>query len=82
MSTAVTSQGRKRFHSVQITKKWNNLQCRLKHRMKDGKRTGGGAAKALSKNDRLTLRIIGESNPKITMIPGAMVNAEDIENVS
>ncbi len=71
----------KDFTVSKLQKKWNNLQCRLKDRMKDGKRTGGGAAKALSKNDRLTWRIIGESNPKITMIPGAMVNAEDIENV-
>lgn len=72
----------KDFSVSQLQKKWNNVQCRLKDRLKDAKRTGGGAPKTLSNNDRLTWRIVGETNPKLTMIPGAMVNAEDIENVS
>ena len=71
----------KSFTVEQLQKKWNNLQNRLKDRLKDSKNTGGGPPKKLSANDLLAWRIMGKTNPKLAMVPGAMENAADLENV-
>ena len=64
----------KDFTSIQLQKKWNNNQQRLKDKTTDGKKTGGGPAVRLSDNDKLTWKILGDTNPKVTMVPGAMAN--------
>ena len=43
-------------------------------RLKDGKKTGGGSAVKLYDNDKLTWKILGCTNPKVTMVPGAIAN--------
>ncbi len=55
----------KEFTAVQLQKKWNNIQQRLKDRFRDGKKTGGGPPTNLSDNDQQTWRIMGERNPKV-----------------
>ena len=65
----------------QLQKKWNNVQQRLKERLKDVKKTGGGPSKELSENDRLVWRVLGEQNPKITKVVGAMENGVYLENL-
>lgn len=72
----------KEFTSSQLQKKWNNSQQRLKDKTKDGKKTGGGPATILSENDKLTWKILGENNPKVTMVPGAMANTSSCSLVS
>lgn len=68
----------KQFTSVQLQKKWGNIQQRLKDKTRDGKMTGGGPCSSLSENDKLTWRILGESNPKVSMIPRALHNSSSI----
>ena len=64
----------KEYNSAQLQKKWNNIQQRVKDRSHDSKTTGGGPPITLSANDRLTWKIIGEKNPKVAIVPGAMTN--------
>ena len=59
-----------------LQKKWNNIQSRLKEKLKDGQKTGGGPPTKLGENDALAHRILGESNPKLVRIPGAMENGQ------
>lgn len=72
----------KDYSVVQLQKKWNNAQQRLKEKARDGKKTGGGPAAVFTENDRLTLRILGENNPKVAMVPGAMANTSSLASVS
>lgn len=64
----------KDFTVSQLQKKWNNTQQRLKDKTKDAKKTGGGPGAVLSENDRLTWKILGDTNPKVAMVPNAMAN--------
>ena len=67
----------------QLQKKWNNIQNRVKERIRDTRRTGGGPVKPLTnENDATCLRIIGESNPKMTKIPGAYSNTTPLSSGS
>lgn len=70
----------KEFSVAQLQKKWNNSQQRLKEKSKYGRKTGGGPAAVFSENDKLTLKILGENNPKVAMVPGALANTTNIES--
>ncbi len=57
-----------------MQKKWNNIQTRVKGKMAQRNKTGGGPAIMLNTNDDLALKIIGEENPKMAKVPGAITS--------
>ena len=68
----------KKFEESVLKTKWNNAQQRLKDKMKKyPKVTGGGPPSSLSKNYLLVHKILGENNPKLSMIPNPKENADD-----
>ena len=68
------------FEIHQLQKKWQNIQQRIKDKQKTGKQTGGGPPVGLSTNDELAVKIIGECNPKLVMIPAALENGRKLQN--
>lgn len=61
----------KDFDKEQLQKKWSNLQERVKNKLRQRNMTGGGTSADLNTRDEITIRIIGETNPVLNMIPGA-----------
>lgn len=55
----------------QLRKKWNNCQTRLKLKIRQRTQTEGRKSANLEDVDKITLRIVGETNPIYTMVPGA-----------
>lgn len=74
----VLEQTGRDFNESQMIKKWQNIQTRVKDKIKDGKRTGGGGPKVLGEADQLCCRILGEDNPKLQRIPGGRHNTAEI----
>ena len=66
----------KEFTVLQLVKRWSNIQNRVKDKIRDGKGTGGGPPKTLSEADNLCVKILGNENPKIAKIPGAIENTQ------
>ena len=52
--------------------KWKNLISGLKDKTNHSKGTGGGAAKKLNALDLAVQRILGEKNPTLSRMPGAI----------
>ena len=74
----------KEFLPHQLQKKWSNARHRLKNKIKQINLTGGGQSEELHDRDRITLRIVGETNPSYTMIPGCYpprTPSEDIRRI-
>ena len=67
---------------VQLQKKWNNIQSRLKEKMRSSQQTGGGPAVIFSENDALAQKILGEGNLKLVRVPGARDNTLPIPNTN
>ena len=61
----------KDFDKEQLNKKWSNLQERVKSKLRQRNLTGGGISADLNTRDDITMRIIGETNPILNMVPGA-----------
>lgn len=61
--------------------KWNNIQSRIKEKQRCANITGGGPPAKMSTNDLLAVKILGENNPKICMVPGAKENVEPVSNL-
>ena len=61
----------KDFDRDQLQKKWSNLQERVKNKLRQRNQTGGGTSADLNTRDDITIRIIGEANPVLNMVPGA-----------
>lgn len=55
----------KEFDVGQLSKKWSNLQERLKNKLRQRNQTGGGTSADLNTRDQITLRILGETNPVV-----------------
>ena len=56
----------------QLKKKCANIQDRVKEKIDNSSKTGGGPYQRLSENDRIALDIIGKDNPKLKKVPGAV----------
>lgn len=56
----------------QLQKKWTNLKSRTLEKIRKRKETGGGSCSKLNLNEEKVLEILGENNPKVDMIPGAV----------
>lgn len=61
----------KDFDREQLQKKWSNLQERVKNKLRQRNMTGGGTSADLNARDDITIRIIGDTNPVLNMVPGA-----------
>ena len=70
----------KQFEIEQLQKKWNNCNERLKKVLIHRKGTGGGPQQKLTENDEFLISILGEQNPKLFKVTGAMENATPISN--
>ena len=68
----------KAFGVKRLQKKWNNTQTRLKEKNWVMKKTGESPAIKESPNDDIAERILGENNPKLVCVPGAMENGKII----
>ena len=68
----------KDFKVGALKTKWNNIQSRVKDKMKSAKETGGGESSKFSMNDRLAIKIMGEDNPKLCKVPGSVENLKRI----
>lgn len=62
----------KEFTADQLCKKWSNIQNRLKEKIAKRNQTGGGSVVKFCDNDNIAMDIIGELNPKISKVPGAV----------
>ena len=51
---------------------------RVKEKLKDAGKTGGGAPKVLSDGNHLCFRILGENNPKLKQVPDGLHNTAEI----
>ena len=71
VKAALLVKSGKEFEESQLTKKWSNLQERLKNKLKQRNMTGGGTSAELNTGDEITHRILGETNPIVNMVPGA-----------
>jgi hypothetical protein len=72
------TQTGKDFSTLQLQKKWQNIQSRIKEKMNYSRGTGGGPIERMSENDNAAYQIIGVDNPKLAMVPGALENANSI----
>lgn len=54
-----------------LQKKWNNIQTRVKEKIRKRQMTGGGHEVKFNENDFLAMKIIGIDNPILSRIPGA-----------
>ena len=70
--------GGKVFTVNQLQKKWNNVQNRVKEKLRSARKTGGGPPAILTGNDLLAQKILGESNPKLVRVPGGMENTQPV----
>ena len=61
----------KEFDERQLSKKWSNLQERLKSKLRQRNLTGGGTSADLNTRDEITHRILGDVNPMLVMVSGA-----------
>ena len=61
-----------------LTKKWSNIQIRVKDTLRDGKQTGGAIRRSSSEPDEVCIRIFDENNPKLAQIPGGFHNTEEV----
>ena len=59
-----------------LIKRWKNLQSALKEKLNWTKDTGGGEPKPLNIIDHTVQRILGEKNPIINRIPGALFSKD------
>ena len=67
----VCRQCGKDFTVTQLKKKWDNARDRLKQKLRAIQLTGGGTSPDLGPRDNLTYRIVGETNPVFSKVPGA-----------
>lgn len=70
------------FTENQLQKKWSNIATRVKEKLKHPAGTGGGIPKKMSNNDLTYLRIVGEDNPKLTMMKGAIANTTALQPIN
>ena len=64
------------FTVLQLVKRLSNIQSRVKDKIMDAKGTGDGPPKTLSEADNLCVKILGNENPKISKVPGAIENTQ------
>lgn len=62
----------KDFTVMQLTKKWQNLQSKVKEKIRHNNATGGGKTRSFDDSDDFVRKILGESNPTLAMVPGAV----------